>query len=141
MSQENAEQKYKDIIDLPRPEDPSVFRRHPRMPVSERAKIFSPFAALRGYDEQLAAEDERLAREPRREFSEEESARLSAQLASLEKGMQVRAKYFHPEYPGAAYGSYEKTQGTLTAMDPAARTLRIDEITIPFQDLSEITRK
>lgn len=37
--------KYQDILHLSRPE-PSY--RHPRMPVAGRAKIFSPFAALRG---------------------------------------------------------------------------------------------
>ena len=37
--------KYDDILHLPHPT--SV--RHPRMPISERASIFSPFAALTGH--------------------------------------------------------------------------------------------
>ena len=37
--------KYDDILHLPHPT--SV--RHPRMPISERAAIFSPFAALTGH--------------------------------------------------------------------------------------------
>ena len=39
--------RYDDIIDLPRPEP----QRHPRMPRSERAAQFAPFAALTGFGE------------------------------------------------------------------------------------------
>ena len=45
--------KYADILHLSRPE-PSF--RHPRMARFNRAKIFSPFAALRGYEEGIAEE-------------------------------------------------------------------------------------
>ena len=46
-------QKYADILQMERPE-PSV--KHPRMSLGSRAKIFSPFAALRGFDDELAEE-------------------------------------------------------------------------------------
>ena len=49
-------QKYADILHLERPE-PSA--KHPRMSVANRAKIFSPFAALRGFDDELAEEAHR----------------------------------------------------------------------------------
>ena len=42
--------KYADILHLARPK-PS--HQHPRMLVENRAKIFSPFAALRGYEEEI----------------------------------------------------------------------------------------
>ena len=45
---------YSDIIDAVRP---AVPWSHPRMDVSDRAKIFSPFAALRGFGERIAEED------------------------------------------------------------------------------------
>ncbi len=53
----NAEKLYKDIIDLSRPDNEDVFIRYPRMPLSERAKIFRPFAALRGYEDRIAEEE------------------------------------------------------------------------------------
>ena len=37
---------------------------HPRMPLSERAKIFVPFQALRGLDDALRAEERRLCLAP-----------------------------------------------------------------------------
>lgn len=49
-----AARKYADILDKQRPQSAQSLRRHPRMPLENRAKIFSPFAALRGYDDQLA---------------------------------------------------------------------------------------
>lgn len=48
--------KYADIIDMERPQNEESLRKHPRMTLQNRAKIFSPFAALRGYDDQLAEE-------------------------------------------------------------------------------------
>ena len=50
-----VQKKYADILHGSRPK-PSY--RHPRMTLSNRAKIFSPFAALRGYEEEIAAEGE-----------------------------------------------------------------------------------
>ena len=46
-------QKYSDILHLSRPEPPV---KHPRMALSNRAKIFSPFAALRGFDDEISSE-------------------------------------------------------------------------------------
>lgn len=46
---------YEDIIDKKRPvhdnDDFSI--RHPKMSQEDRAKIFAPFAALKGYEEAL----------------------------------------------------------------------------------------
>jgi len=40
---------YADIIDLPHP----VSRRHKPMPLEERAAQFAPFAALKGFDDEI----------------------------------------------------------------------------------------
>ena len=52
-------QKYGDILEMERPQTEESLRKHPRMTLQNRAKIFSPFSPLRGYDEQLAAEKQR----------------------------------------------------------------------------------
>ena len=41
--------KYDDIIDLPHHQS----KKHPQMKRRERAAQFSPFAALKGFDEQI----------------------------------------------------------------------------------------
>ncbi|MBR2089701.1 MAG: hypothetical protein IJ905_04920 [Fibrobacter sp.] len=64
---------YKDIIDLPYPRDDWNFlMKHPRMSIANRAKIFSPFAALRGHNEKIAETAER-------HLEEAESLRLDAE--------------------------------------------------------------
>ena len=55
-------QKYGDILEMERPKTEESLRKHPRMTLQNRAKIFSPFSPLRGYDEQLAAEKQRTER-------------------------------------------------------------------------------
>lgn len=51
---------YSDIIDLPYPRnDWNFLIRHPRMSMEDRAKMFHPFAALRGHAEALDATAER----------------------------------------------------------------------------------
>ena len=48
---------YSDIIGLRRPvHDGDVFsRRHPKMAQLNRAKLFAPYAALRGFEDRVAA--------------------------------------------------------------------------------------
>ena len=41
--------KYDDIINLPH----HVSKKHPQMPIADRAAQFAPFAALTGYGEQI----------------------------------------------------------------------------------------
>lgn len=53
----NNGHKYDDIIELPHP----TSKTHPRMPLSDRAAQFAPFAALTGHEEAIR-ETERLAR-------------------------------------------------------------------------------
>lgn len=45
----NAENKYGDILLLPRP----VSKYHPPMPIGARAAQFAPFAALTGYEDEV----------------------------------------------------------------------------------------
>ncbi|MDD6551141.1 MAG: hypothetical protein PUF16_05110 [Lachnospiraceae bacterium] len=46
--------KYADIIDMPRPE-----LHHQRMDILNRAKLFAPFDALRGFDEEIEEVDKK----------------------------------------------------------------------------------
>ena len=51
----NTTDKYNDIINKERPQhDGDEFEaRHPKMSLENRAKIFAPFAALKGYEEAI----------------------------------------------------------------------------------------
>ena len=83
-------QKYGDILEMERPQTEESLHKHPRMPLQNRAKIFSPFSPLRGYDEQLAAEKQRTERVTKRILTEEEMSALSDKLMQVTKGMTSR---------------------------------------------------
>ena len=58
-----------------------------------RAKIFSPFAALRGYEEEIQSEGRDHLKGSRVELSEGEQEKLSEQLQKVTKGMRVAIRY------------------------------------------------
>ena len=135
-------QKYGDILEMERPQTEEFLRKHPRMTLQNRAKIFSPFSPLRGYDEQLAAEKQRTERVTKRILTEEEMSALSDRLMQVTKGMTITVRYFkedtaHPEIP--AVGNYITLTGKADRIDPVFRTLQVGETVVPFEDLVEIS--
>lgn len=84
-------EKYKGIIDLPH----HVSTVHKPMPMINRAAQFSPFAALTGYDDQIA-ETSRLT-DRRIELTEAEEDAISKALAWLERGDTVELTWFVPD--------------------------------------------
>ncbi len=120
-----AEQQYADIIHLSRPEPAEILRRYPRQPLSERAKIFSPFAALRGHEERLADEDDRLLLVEQAELTEEDQRALNEKIGSLKKGTEAVVTWFEPEEETQGLGRYQTVAGTILEADPALGRLRI----------------
>lgn len=134
--------KYQDILHLSRPE-PSY--RHPRMPVAGRAKIFSPFAALRGYEEEIAEEEWKKKRIPKKLLSEEKSLQISALLSHVEKGTHLTVRYFKADMRHSAtppLGIYKEISGIVTRIDSVFQKLVISdgetETVISFESLAEI---
>ena len=135
-------QKYGDILEMERPRTEESLRKHPRMTLQNRAKIFSPFAALRGYDEQLAAEKQRTERVTKRILTEEEMSTLSDRLMQVTKGMTITVCYFaedvaHPEIP--PMGNYITLTGKAENIDTVFHILQINKTVIPFENLLEIS--
>ncbi len=94
---------YKDIIHLPHP----VSTRHPAMSRLDRAAQFAPFAALTGYDAELA-ETARLTA-PRIELTESEQQLLNETYRYLQEHIsehpRVTVTYFRPD-PKKDGGAY-----------------------------------
>ena len=128
--------RYDDIIDLPHPTP----KKHPRMPVRDRAAIFSPFAALTGHSAAIA-ETARLT-ERRIELDEDRKAVLDEKQRLLEAAAaqrpEVTVTYFLPDARKEG-GSYVTVTGRLKRTDSAARVMRLmDGTTIPLDDIVEI---
>lgn len=127
--------------------------KHPKMQLSQRAKIFSPFAALKGFEEAI---DEKVqVYVEKREPNDEEQAALEAALlrlheltknlrAAKENQVTATVTWFVPcaDENHEAYGrggGYETYTGTVWKVDPIlAKSLLIGDRTIEFSELAEI---
>ena len=111
---------YDDIIDRPRP----VSKKHPPMPMSKRAAQFLPFAALTGFEGEIA-EAARLT-EAAPELGEDALAALDEQLALLRQRLpdqpEITLTRFIPDEKKAG-GSYETVTGRVRRLDEAGRAL------------------
>ena len=94
---------YDDIINLPRPTSSG----HPRMPICDRAFIFSPFAALAGHGAAIVGTVRRT--EQRMELDEDATAELDRRqavlLEHLNEQPEITVTWFRPDErkEGGAY--------------------------------------
>ena len=87
-----VQSKYGKMLHASRPEPP---HDHPRMPMSNRAKIFSPFAALRGYADEIASEGRDHLKENRIELSEEGKKSSEPKDQPASERTRAHNKIFH----------------------------------------------
>ena len=135
-----SETIYADIIDKKRP----VSARHTRMSIQNRAKIFCPFSALKGYEEALRAK-EKIVVSPV-ELSEDMKEMLDERLRVLERHLAqnrhpiLTVVYFHPDKEtqdksSPRKGEYRELTGMAAKLDLNARILQIVETKIPLDDV------
>lgn len=123
--------KYEDIIHLKRP--PS---RHMKMSLDDRAKIFAPFAALKGYDE--AIEDKQTVYIQRPYLSEDEQNHINSILNSIHKNDMVKVMYFKEDHDDM--GMMMTLTGKISSIDDIYHTLTIIKTMIHFKDLYTIEK-
>lgn len=127
---------YDDIINLPHP----TSAKHPRMPLSDRAAQFSPFAALSGHSAAIA-ETARLT-EQRIELDEDTKAELDRKqtvlLEHIDEQPGVTVTWFRPDEKKNG-GQYVMAEGQLKKVDEITRILQLaDGTTIPLDDVLEL---
>lgn len=137
-----ATQKYDDIIHMEYPLKSSDRIKHPRMKAEDRAKIFAPFAALRGYEEAITAKQKIVI--PRIELSEEAREYLDLQLAKmerlLEKGQHpvITVVFFQREKDKVYIedsGEYIQFTGMVAKLDLTSRVLQIVDKRLRLDDI------
>ena len=124
---------YDDIINLPHP----TSQRHPRMPIHDRAAIFSPFAALSGHGTAIA-ETARLT-ERRIELDEDTRAELDRRqailLGHIDEQPEVTITWFQPDERKDG-GAYLTATGRLKKLRELERLLVLaDGTEIPLEDV------
>ncbi len=122
--------------------------KHPSIPLEKRAKIFSPFDALKGFNEAISSKD--VIYEYRKTLSDEELRILDQKLCLLRQltinskaaragSIPVEITYFHPlEDPDMQRekGSYLTNNGILKKVDDLSRMLILsDDTRIPIDDI------
>ena len=100
-----------------------------KMPISERAKQFMPFSALRGLNEALAEKEKIYL--PKKELSEEMAEDLNAALKQISPTSVVTVIYYQE-------GTYHQITGVNVWVDEYDRLLRMMDMQIPFDDLFEV---
>lgn len=127
--------RYDDILHLPHP----VSKRHPQMPLSDRAAQFAPFAALTGHEEAVR-ETARLT-DSRVELEEEQRERLDQRLSLLFRAMRERpgrepeitVVYFRQDEKKDG-GAYVPVCGRVKKVDGYRRTILLKDGTAVSMD-------
>ena len=128
--------KYDDILRLPHP----TSAKHPRMPISDRAAIFSPFAALTGHGDAIR-ETARLT-ELKMELDEDAKADLDRRQAVLlehiKEQPEITVTWFCPDEKKSG-GAHVVTTGKLKKVDNDAGTLKLaDGLTISLDEIVDL---
>lgn len=122
--EKSGDHRYDDIIDLPHP----TSKRHPRMPVPNRAAQFAPFAALTGF-EGVIEETGRLTDRfiPLDEDQKEEiDLRLELLRDRLAERPEVSFVYFVQDTRKEG-GSYLTASGCVKKIDDIERVITLTD--------------
>ena len=145
---ENNDFSYKDIIDQVRP----ISKRHSPMANADRAKQFSPFAALKGYEEALQLKQKRYT--PRIELTEDAKSLFDRKLHILSQWLEngqkpiVTIRYFVPKTvrnPGKTLdesdielGSYLEINGAAEKINSEMRSIQISGESLGIDDVVDL---
>ncbi len=132
----NTTSNYSDIIDMPHHQSD----KRPHMSLQDRAAQFAPFAALRGYDEEII-ETARLTDE-RLELSNEDMSLLNERLHliidNIKSKPEASITYFVPDEKKEG-GAYITVKGNVRRIDEVERIIHLtDNTKISIDDVSRI---
>ena len=126
---------YQDILTLSRP-----ISKHPKMSVENRAKLFTPFSALRGFDiEILTTEQDRLLM-PQISLASDQEEEIYRLLNGLHQGNWATVTYFVPvkHIAGQLLGEYTVVCGEVKRVDDVEQLLVLEGASIPFGNIHSL---
>lgn len=100
-------------------------------PRAERAKIFAPFDALKGFHEALAAQEVIIV--PRQELSEEMKEELNYKLQHIAGHPVITVIYY-----SLAANNYLRVTGKVARISPSSRILQVVNTKISFDDIQNL---
>ena len=127
---------YQDIIHLSRP-----FSNHPKMAIANRAKLFTPFAALRGFDIEILTQEQDRLLMPQISLASDREEEIYRLLNGLHQGDWATVTYFVPvkHIAGQLLGEYTVVSDTVKKVDDVEQLLVLDGCPIPFSTIHALT--
>ena len=105
-------------------------KQRAKMPASQRAKQFMPFAAVKGLEKAILEQEQTIQRTERIEIGEERVQAINQALNHLEKGKHISVKVY-------SNGLYRTVQGEVEQIDLAKRAMRVSGTFVPFESITE----
>ena len=126
---------YGDMIHLSRP-----ISRHPKMSVENRAKLFAPFSALRGFDIEILTKEQDRMLVSRVTFGTDQQELLRHRLNDLRSGQRVTVTHFvlAKELESIPLGEYVTQTGQVRRVDDFYQVLVLDRGVVAFEDIREL---
>ena len=123
---------YRDIMYLPRPAS-----KHIKMSLQNRAKLFAPFAALRGFDIEILTKEGDTLLSPRPELSESQEEEIFRTLNSVHHGSSVVLVRFllAKIVDGTAMGSFVTISGEVSKIEEESHCIVVGKERIPLSDV------
>lgn len=104
---------------------------HGKMPISQRAKQFAPFAAVGGLDAAIARKEKEHQMKERAELAEDAKEDINRKLGELYIGENAEVEYFF-------MGRYQIKKGRVNDINVRKCFLKIDDVEIHFKDIYSI---
>lgn len=127
---------YQDILYCSRP-----VSRHPKMSIENRAKLFTPFSALRGFDIEILTQEQDRLLIPQEDLSDGQQEAVWHTLNNLQRGDWATVTYFVPvkHIAGQLLGEYTVASGAVKKVDDVEQLLVLEGYPIPFGNIHALT--
>ena len=126
---------YRDMIHLSRP-----ISRHPKMSVENRAKLFTPFSALRGFEIEILTKEQDRLLVSQVTLDADQQELIRHRLNALRSGQWVTVTYFgsEKELEGILLGEYVIQTGKVRRVDDFYQVLALDSGVVAFENIREL---
>ena len=127
---------YQDILYCSRP-----VSRHPKMSVENRAKLFTPFSALRGFDIEILTQEQDRLLMPQISLASDREEEIYRLLNGLHQGDWATVTYFVPvkHIAQQLLGEYTVVSGEVKRVDDVEQLLVLEGYPIPFGNIHALT--
>ena len=126
---------YQDILYCSRP-----VSRHPKMSRENRAKLFTPFSALRGFDIEILTQEQDRLLVPQISLASDREEEIYRVLNGLHQGDWATVSYFIPvkTIGNQTLGEYTMVSGEVKRVDDVEQLLVLEGASIPFGNIHSL---